>query len=500
MRWLRLAILIAFAAVAPRHAALAGGPHETSAGELRAMAKTTEWRDKGEAAIPEMVDALCRDPDNWMSHAASSQLAAHAKKALPRLLGAAANPRCQVSALIAGIVCDTGYGEAELVAMLRDKSPRVLTAALDVLSKMMSPGMFDPRGAPLPPRCAEKITRVVRSLSPVIRTASGEPLRAAVTVAGEAGPSAAPLVPDLVALLGKRDDVTTNTAAVALGKLGAAAAPAVPALRALLPRNVNNVRGNAISALGDIGPPARPALPDFLPILQEAVPQACAARPRWSAGGATAFAIVKAAAKIGGPGVEPLVPHLVVAFVTMRGCGLVDGYMEPWLSAFGAFGKHGTAAMPALLAVVRDDDARLSMRRQALDSLDAIDRSSKHGDVARIREALQRKREVFERSQPGQPEPQLQTPLEIRERAAQRRSPRAFALCREEAGLPPAADPTPPPPRSSALMRDSSFTSCIRDRLCGPGVSDYRKTMAKCCGDSYATEPPWFCLPVPGDG
>ena len=412
-RWLLIVVLFASR---PAFAGGVAGP--PSADDVRADRIAAGWKRQGPAAIPDMVKVVCRDgaKQDSLLLRANEQLGELGSLALADLIAAAPDRRCRVTHLIASAVCDGGRdGDARVAAMLRDRRPEVLTAGLKVVSAMAARD------------CDEHVAAAVPALAPALRTASGEPLRAALAVTEKLGPRAGLTVADLVTLLGKGDDVVTNMAANALGALGPRAAPAVPALRALLPRTAGNVRQNAILALGGIGEPARPALADFLPIVAQAAPTVCADKPRWSEGSAIAFSILKAAAKIGGPGVEPLVPHLVAALQGMRGCDLADGYLDVWLGAFGAFGQYGRAAVPLLLAIVRDDDERWQLRQTALENLEHIERPVvRGGDVAAIKQALRRKHEVFERPDTSA-EQQLKAPDDLPRANEPRPTPGAFA-------------------------------------------------------------------------
>jgi HEAT repeat protein len=328
---------------------------------------------------------------------------------------------------------------------------------------------------------------LIPALSPLLRNQIGDVLHAALFAARCAGPDAAPLVPDLISNL-EKEEVAGNIAAMALGAVGEGAAAAVPALRALL-RKGGKWRGRASEALGGIGAPARPALPEIGAILKQQQVGLCSTEPRYSEAEAIASAIGKAVPNIGGSEVEPLVPDLVAAFQTMRGCNLIGAVVDDWLKRFGALGKYGTAARPLLLSILENANETPALRRAALAALDQVGTPfGSLGKVRGLRKALARKEEIFERAFNG-PAMQILPPP-----PPPARTPREFFLCREEAGLalvtePPASAARPDRADKTA---DGPFASCLHGRLCGPDEDAYRATMAKCCA-FYGASPPWFC-------
>jgi hypothetical protein len=465
--------------------AWAGGPEwmrpKPTAEEQRAEATATRWREAGLRAVPEMIEAICRH-DQHLDRRAREQIVSLGQRAFPLLIGAASTRRCDLGGVIATLVCRTGAGAAELGGMLGDARPATVLAGLDASSQLAQQRAEHecPLGDPV-------LARLVPRLRPLLRTSSGEVLEQVLWAARWAGRDAAPLVPELIAQL-DHGDVPGNIAASALEAIGPEAKDAVVPLRTLLARG-GKWRWRAVAALGAIGPAARPALPDFVPALRAALPQVCSTAPRHSEADQIASAVVRAAGSIGGPGAEPLVPDLVTAFQRLRACGLLGpGSDEHWLAALGALGRYAGKAVPVLMAIARDPDERVVVRRAALDALDRIGTSLGDGGTRqRLRKAMERKREIFER-----PDPERSGAMQMPPPPP--RTPRAFALCRQEASLPPVAEPPEERAESDerAVMSNTSFAQCVRDRLCGPDEETYRATMAKCCG-RYRAPLPWFC-------
>lgn len=481
----RFALLTVLTLTSMGAMAWAGGPEwmrpKATAEEKRAEATLRTWEKQGMAAVPEMIEAVCvRAP--LLGHGAKEQLVGLGHAVLPALVRAAAKDRCDLVQVFAGIVCHTGQGEVELHSMFLSEQPPVITTALLAFSAVAKPeyGESCEIGKPV-------VKRLTPALSPLLRRQTGDVLHTALSAAESSGPEAAPLVPDLIANL-EKGEVAGNAAAMALGAVGEGAAAAVPALRALL-RKGGKWRQRATEALGGIGAPARSALPEMGALLKQQRPNLCSHKPRYSEADAIATAIGKAVPAIGGSEMEPLVPDLVAAFQTMRGCNLLGGTVEDWLKRFAALENHGTAARPLLLSIVEDPDESPALRRGALAALDKVGTPyGAWGRVRGLRKALARKEEIFDRAFivpamqiiPPPPPPA--------------RTPREFFLCRKEAGLSPVAEPpdSAAKPDRADKTGDGPFANCLHARLCGPDEDDYRATMVKCCG-FYGTSPPWFC-------
>jgi HEAT repeat protein len=301
------------------------------------------------------------------------------------------------------------------------------------------------------------------------------------------GPLAAPLVSDLIPLLEKGD---TSGAVQALGAIGPQAAPAVPALRAVVRRG-HHTRSLAIAALGGIGEAAGPALADFAPLLKHALPDLCHLQPRESEDDTITWEIADAAGRIGGPALAPLFPDLVGAYRLLRSCRLLG--KGDWSRLFAAAGRSGRDVAPTLLEVALDPDEALNIRRAALASLDQVGAPpSAQARLAAVRAGLARKQVLFPPRVTG-PEPQRRAPPRPPPASDPRQTPRAFELCRQEAGLPAPAAPASVAP-VGADFSHAAFIACVEDRLCGPDQATYGATMSICCRP-YGAERPWFCEP-----
>jgi hypothetical protein len=198
---------------------------------------------------------------------------------------------------------------------------------------------------------------------------------------------------------------------------------------------------------------------------------------------------------MGGSGVEPLVPDLVTAFGRMRACN-VAGPVEDWIKAFGSFGRYGKRAVPLLLSIAFNSEESVGLRMLAIEALDRVEPLLAAGPpfgsskIRDIRRALTRKREIFGRSLHQGPHLQV-----LPDPEPPPRTPRTFALCREEAGLPMLSEPQNLPPRSegeSSWLHHGGFGHCVEAHLCGPDLATYRATIATCCR-SYGGARPWFC-------
>ena len=153
--------------------------------------------------------------------------------------------------------------------------------------------------------------------------------------------------------------------------------------------------------------------------------------------------------------------------------------------------KYGTAARPLLLSILENPDESPALRRNALAALDKVGTPfGSWGKVRDLRKALARKQEILDREFMVPAMQIIPPPL------PPPRTPREFFLCREEAGLPPVAEPpeSAAKPDRTDKSADEPFASCLHARLCGPDEDDYRATMVKCCG-LYGGSPPWFCAP-----
>jgi hypothetical protein len=394
----------------------------------------------------------------------------------------ASRAHCDLTAAVADVLCRGSDGAAHLAAMLADPRPRVEAAAHDVIWHVLD--LSDHYSCGARPALVAAALPGLRALA---RTRSGQPLKATLWTIQRIGPEAAPLVPEVVASLDKQD--VADAGAAALQAIGPAAAPAVPKLIALL-RSGGLWRSRAVQALGGIGPAAAPALPDFRPVLAAAATGVCRTPSVYSEDDVIVGAVLDAASRIGGAGVEPLVPDLVRAFPRMRACGVAR--VDWWLERLGKLGAPGAAAAEMLLAMAEDPDEPLRVRSEALAALDAVGpRLTWWWRLRRLRKAFRVKSEIFARYDRDhelgdiqQPPPVLLIPPP--------KVPPELALCRAEAGLPP------PPPMSDlpdAPPGAEDVATCLRERVCGPDEVVYRATLAACCRRYVTPARPPFCPP-----
>jgi hypothetical protein len=146
-----------------------------------------------------------------------------------------------------------------------------------------------------------------------------------------------------------------------------------------------------------------------------------------------------------------------------------------------------------LLAVALDPDEALNIRRTALTSLDQVGAPPEaRGRLDSLRAALGRKGALF-RAPGTKPEQQLRAPPRAPRSPGAPPAPRAFDLCRMEAGLPARGAPASVAPADPNISH-TEFITCVEDRLCGPDEATYRLTMSICCRP-YGAERPWFCAP-----
>ena len=148
---------------------------------------------------------------------------------------------------------------------------------------------------------------------------------------------------------------------------------------------------------------------------------------------------------------------------------------------------------PTLLAVALDPDEALNIRWTALASLDQVGAPPEaRGRLASLRAALARKEVLFRPRDTGSGH-QMAAPPRAPLSLGAPPAPRAFDLCRTEAGLPARGAPASVVPVDSSVSH-AEFSACVEDRLCGPDEATYRLTMSICCRP-YGAERPWFCEP-----
>ncbi|WP_165247043.1 HEAT repeat domain-containing protein [Paludisphaera soli] len=133
---------------------------------------------------------------------------------------------------------------------------------------------------------------------------------------------AAEAVSDLIPHLRHEDEETREYVAEALGKIGPAAAEAVPELLEFLRRECEFAAETAVDALGKIGPAAAPAVPDLIRLLRDR-----SSEIRWRA--ADVLGLI-------GPGAAAAIPELSRMAES-------DGYGGPRSCAAEALARIGAA-------------------------------------------------------------------------------------------------------------------------------------------------------------
>ena len=231
----------------------APSPAQSPPDQLRA-----DWRAAGLAAAPEMIAALCGRRE-WRAKVAGDELARHGPAAMLQLIRAAPPPRCQADNLMANIMC------AGAIIEDGDKGQRLWDEALSALLAMNGSAERDTAFTGLSvlsdvafrrsqQKCPAGDVVLARAMPTLAAWLRAEPYgRIVPSIAESVGPIAAPLVPDLIPLLGKGEP---EFVARALGAIGPQAAPAVPALRAIFRRP-----GNQPSSDPRCGPSAASANP-----------------------------------------------------------------------------------------------------------------------------------------------------------------------------------------------------------------------------------------------
>lgn len=188
-----------------------------------------------------------------------------APKSLPQIAGLIGDQKWRVRAAAVEAIASTGDAAMPLLEELRylstgDASPSVrklAAAALAALEKPESPAEPEsPAKTDEPNYRGQTLTQLKAGLAK-----SEKDLHDAIRDIGRLGPLSAPLVSDLISLLGHAETWVRADTCKALGKIGSAAAPATEALTKLLKSDHEQLRRQAAKALGKIGPGAKAAVP-----------------------------------------------------------------------------------------------------------------------------------------------------------------------------------------------------------------------------------------------
>jgi HEAT repeat protein len=184
---------------------------------------------------------------------------------------------------------------------------------------------------------------VIEDVTKVMQSPIGEERRLAVRALGYMSKRTNKAIPSLgKAVLDSEVDVRQEAAAT-LGRLGSKAAPAVPQLAKGLQQNRDwwNVRKAIIEALGDIGPAAADAIPNLVEMMQDKDDD-------------VRKAALNAIRKIGPSAVQALSEALPASTWWAK---------AEILKMLETFGSKAKAALPALIALLNDNDQ--DVRRRA---------------------------------------------------------------------------------------------------------------------------------------
>ncbi len=199
-------------------------------------------------------------------------------KTLDQWIADLGDPDYPVSDHAADVLADAGVQAVPvLVEACGQEDIRLHRRAAAVLIRIGTPaasGVVDAlKNKFLGQRIEVVLVRLVPAAVPALREALGDDKtgEAAAHVLGLIGPRADDAVPDLIALLQRKQSPTgpRSEAAFALGHIGEPAGDIVKALSAALRDEKMEVRQQAAEALGWIGPPARPAVPALIATLKD---------------------------------------------------------------------------------------------------------------------------------------------------------------------------------------------------------------------------------------
>jgi len=279
---------------------------------------------------------------------------------LPGLLTALEDRDAPVRAAAARCLASLGEGERAvptLIALLDQANSAAMIEAINVL------GMIGPEK--IRPKVREATDALVRALSdPYWRTRSN-----AATALGNMGPAAREAVPALTRALQDTANVQWS-AAKALGAIGPAAREAVPTLVNVLGSGDWHFRSQVISALGQIGepdlavapliaalrdpePPVRRGAAEALGKLGSAAREALPALGTAAKGDDRAVRRAAEAARvqIGSPRVEGA--DLLAGLRSRDAAQRLEA-----MEALGAAGPEAAYAVPELVRIVQDREAR----------------------------------------------------------------------------------------------------------------------------------------------
>jgi HEAT repeat protein len=224
-------------------------------------------------AIPSLV-ALVEDRDahaSWAALLALGEIGPQSPRVLPALTFATKDPAAAqrfVAAWALGHIGGQASAAAPALEQLQeDLQPLVAETALWALSEI------EPRrfafGPPRAARPQEPRPQVLESVRSGISSADRASRLGALWGAGELGPAAAALIPELIPFLRGPDPELQGAAAESLGKIGWGSPGAVDALAQELGNERSFVRAQIAYAIGWMGPAAGRAVPALVRFCRE---------------------------------------------------------------------------------------------------------------------------------------------------------------------------------------------------------------------------------------
>ncbi|NEU72804.1 NACHT domain-containing protein [Hassallia byssoidea VB512170] len=207
-----------------------------------------------EAALPDLIETLKKDPDKDVRAGAVRAIRAIA-------------PEAGVPAFIRAFKQDSDARVRELAAQALGEVPTKAKQAIpDLIEALLNNPKLDVRKG-----AAEALAKIelhqdaVPNLRKALKDTSWQVRRSAAEALGNIGAEASSAVPDLIAALKKdRNYTMRRSAAEALGNIGMKASSAVPQLIAALKDENFKVRGSAAEALGKMGVEASSAMPNLV--------------------------------------------------------------------------------------------------------------------------------------------------------------------------------------------------------------------------------------------
>jgi hypothetical protein len=364
------------------------------AAEQEAERIDAQWKAGGEAAIPEIIRALCAENGNfYLRYKAQDRLVEMGLPAIRALLQARSGTnsdtlcyRSQLNDAIAGIYCNSDPYEHKnewnaCLGLLRNLLKEDPDEALMVIASIAAIRQHNDcsRFQSLGEEFLPMISSLLRGSGKKVRRNNVAICSDALNAVALIGPPAAPLVKEIIPFL--RDPQLAIAAAEALEKIGPSASRAVRELRAAMARDTAQGKGMPyVKALGEIGPAAAEALSDIARLVARLVDEesACDGKNRQQievavrvmcklaiSSGAIDFRSKK---KFSGVTDEAIVELLRRELVKARKCKNMP--VSGICRALSYFGKKSSIASGELMEIVRDNHESIWTRVAAATTLD----------------------------------------------------------------------------------------------------------------------------------